>query len=103
MAKRDRGGISTIRDALNDYLQASGLRSTNRHERVFDAWTQALGERMSRRARPVSFRSGELVCEVTSSAHLQELEGFTGEEYRRRANQALGEEAILRVVFKMRV
>ena len=44
----------------------------------------------------------DLLVEVESSAHLQELKQFTGEDFRRRANERLGRERIRRVVFKLK-
>ena len=63
---------------------------------VFEAWTRALGETMSKRAIPVRFHDGELLVEVESAVHLQELKNFTGEPYRRQANARLEGEVIRR-------
>lgn len=89
-------------DALRDYLQASGLGAQMRDWPVFQAWSEALGSDLAWRARPVLFRNDELVVEVESAVHLAELRGFTGERYRRLANQRLGAERIRRVSFKLK-
>ena len=89
-------------DALAGYLESSGLSKKLRELPVLDAWSEAAGERVAARARAVSFRNGELEIEVESAALRQELVSFTGEQYRRLANQRLGREEIRRVVFKLK-
>ena len=73
-----------------------------RHVAVFQAWNAALGTALARRARPVRFERGELVVEVDSAAHYQELAAFTGEGFRERANEGLGEPSIRRVTFRLK-
>ncbi len=94
-----RGSFSPIRQAIDDYLRESGMSSQLRSAQVFEAWRQAAGPVLARRARPVRFRRGELVVEVGSAPHLHELESFTGENYRRAANASLGDERIERMTF----
>jgi hypothetical protein len=50
----------------------------------------------------VAFRTGQLTIEVTASVHLAELKGFHGEGIRARANTALGEQRIHKVIFKLK-
>lgn len=96
-----RREVSPIGDALDRFLTSSGLAPRLRAASVLKAWNDAAGEELARRARPVAFRGGELVVEVDSSAHLAELRGFTGEDVRQRANERLGRERILRVVYRL--
>ncbi len=96
-----RREVSPFGEALERFLASSGLAPRLRSARVLAAWNEAAGEALARRARPVAFRAGELVVEVDSSAHLGELRGFTGEDVRRRANERLGSERILRVVYRL--
>lgn len=91
-----------MRDAMRAFLSQSGLDRRLRDWPVFEAWNAVVGEALARRARPVRYRAGELLVEVESAAHLQELRGFTGEEFRRIANQRLEREEIRRVVFKLK-
>jgi len=105
LKRDDRGGLHSIQDALDAYLRAAGLGEGG-HARVFRAWRDTVrdlgGEAMARRARPVRLRRGELVVEVDSAAHLQELRNFTGEAFRLRANERLGSELISSLVFKLK-
>ena len=48
------------------------------------------------------FARGELLVEVESAAHFQELSSFTGEQYRVLANRRLGGEEIQKIVFKLK-
>ena len=47
-------------------------------------------------------RRKELVVEVESAAHKQELESFTAEGYRQQANRRLGTDRIQRVTIKLK-
>ena len=91
-----------ITKAIRQYLQVCGLGHELAHWPVYEAWSAVLGSVLARRAVPVSFRNGELCVEVESSAHLQELKSFTGEGFRRQANLRLGEQAISKVVFRLK-
>ena len=102
MERKEPRGPRPIGDAIRSFLKESGLRQPARDERVFRAWGDATGSDWSRRAIPVSYRSGQLTIEVDSSVHLQELKNFRGEGYRTRANQSLGQDLIRKVVFKLK-
>lgn len=97
-----RGGVHSAKDAVGDFLRASGLASKMRDWPIYQAWREVLGEELSRRARAVDFKRGELIVEVESAAHHHELANFTGERYRQLTNQHLGREAIRKVSFKLK-
>jgi len=96
-----RGGIAPMKVALERYMRESGLGSRLRDGEVFRAWRQALGVALAARAKPVRFENGELQVSVQSAAHLNELTNFTGEHFRKRANQRIGSERIRSVVFRL--
>ena len=96
----ERGGAAPVGEAVREYLRASGLGAKLRDWPVVEAWCSAVGQDVAEHARPVDFRRGELVVEVDSAARLAELRGFTGETYRRLANQRLRSELIRKVSFK---
>ena len=83
-------------------MRDSGLNSRSRYSTVFKAWTSTLSPTHKGHAVPVRFRGDVLTVEVDSSAHLQELRNFTGDMYRTKANEQLGNEAIRKVVFKLK-
>jgi len=97
-----RGGRepSSLGEAIEAFLQESGLGRGLKLQRIFQAWNRTLGG-LAPHARPVRFQRGRLWVQVDSSAHLHELQNFTGEEHRARANGLLGEETIRSVVFKL--
>lgn len=86
-------------DAIQTFFSEKGLGSRGRNRVTFDAWREAFGDQS---AQPVAFRRGDLVVEVESSALLQELKSFTGDRFRRRANEILGDDRIRRVVVKLK-
>lgn len=100
--RAERGGIGSLGQAVQQFLNESGLGAKMRDWPVYEAWSKALGEDLARRARPVDFKHGQLFVEVESAAHLSELRGFTGERYRALANRHLGAERIRRVSFKLK-
>jgi len=90
-------------EAMKSYLRESGLGPKLRDWPIYEAWREALGTELARRARPVTFRAGVLTVEVESAAHKQELTSFTGEAYRRAANEHLKPaQKITSVVFKLK-
>ena len=96
-----RGGTAAAKLVLERYLRQSGLGAKLRDASVFKAWRDALGPTLAARARPVRFERGQLEVEVRSAPHFHELSNFTGESYRTKANQRLGSERILTVVFRL--
>jgi len=92
----------SMQDALGRFLRSSGLAGRMRGWPVFEAWVDALGPELARHARPVRFERGELLVEVGSAAHYQELASFTGEGYRQRANERLAKPEIRRIVFRLK-
>jgi len=95
-----RGGTQTIGQVMKSVLRDSGLGEALRRARIYDAWRRAVGPKLARHLRIVRFRGGELTVEVDSAAHLHELRNFTGERYRRIANDNLGAARIRRVRFQ---
>ncbi|MCB9914478.1 MAG: DUF721 domain-containing protein [Planctomycetes bacterium] len=99
---RTRREPVSLREAMHGFLRESGLALKLEHAQVYRAWSDALGERLARRARPVRFQFGELAVEVESSTHLHELQNFTGEAFRAEANRRLGDERIKKVVYHLK-
>jgi len=93
--------MAPIKSVLAIYLREHGLTTKLRDANVLRAWRECSATRYGTRARAQRFADGELLVEVASAAHLQELKSFTGEELRRAANQRLGAERIYRVTFKL--
>ena len=69
---------------------------------MFRAWTDACGPDWKAHAVPVALRAGQLTVEVASSVRLSELKSFHGEGIRAKANAALGEKRIQKVVYKLK-
>jgi hypothetical protein len=90
-----------MQEVLAQFLERSGLRKGMQGAEAMRAWAEALGP-AAERAQAVRFQDGELLVEVQSAPHFHELKNFTGEDYRRAANQRLGRETIRRVVFQQK-
>lgn len=100
--RRDPREPAPFTEVLDRFLNQSGIGKHLRQGQVLDAWRKVLGPRLSRRARAVRFLRGELVVQVDSATHLQELQNFTGEQYRQQANRLLGDERIKTVAFRLK-
>lgn len=89
-------------DALNEYLKDSGVLRRKKAGPAFAAWDEAVGPNIAGRARAVSFRRGELIIEVDSTALLSELRGFASEDLRTRADALLEGDTIRKLNFKLK-
>jgi len=87
--------------AIKAILREAGLANNPRDQRVFRVWNETLGS-IAPRTQPVRFFHGELVVEVDSAVHLQELQNFTGEGYRRKLNRVLKNDAVRKLTFRLR-
>lgn len=100
--RRDPREPTPFAEALDRFIYKSGLQGRLRQGQILDAWRKTLGPRLARRARAVRFNRGELVVQVDSATHLQELQNFTGEQYRQQANRLLGDERIKSIAFRLK-
>ncbi|MEM6671250.1 MAG: DUF721 domain-containing protein [Planctomycetota bacterium] len=89
-------------DALNEYLDQSGLLRRRRAAPALDAWDEAVGPKIAERARAVSFRRGELLVEVDNTALLSELRGFAAEDIRTRADALFEGGTIRKLTFRLK-
>ncbi len=97
-----RGGVSPFGDVLKGFLRESGLGSHLSRAAITKAWRDACGPELARRTRVVGFKNGELVVEVESAAHFQELKAFRGDECVQAANQILRAPRIRRASFRLK-
>ena len=99
--ERRKGGEVSIKDAVRSFMRTSGLDARKSSGAIFAAWNDSAIAALGGGAIAVRFQGGELVVETASSAHLQELKGFLGEQLRQEANRRLGDEKIQRVTFRI--
>jgi hypothetical protein len=93
--------MAPVKSVLAAFLRDHGYADKLRDAAVLRAWRETAAKRYGKRARATRFRDGELLVEVDSAAHLQELSAFTGDELRQATNRRLGSERIRRVIFKL--
>ena len=99
--EKRKGQQVVIGDAVKRYMRTSGIAARESSGAVFSAWNDAAEALLGTRVPAIKFQGGELVVETASSAHLQELKSFQGEELRQEANRRLGGEKISRVSFRL--
>jgi hypothetical protein len=97
------GAPARITDTLDHLLHGLGVAPKPTAERVFAAFKGAAGDDLARVAMPTRFERGELLVDVASAAHTQELNQFTGEALRDRLNAALGSPLVRQIRFRHRV
>ncbi len=96
-----KGQQVAMSDAIKRFMRTSGLAARESSGAIFAAWNDATEALLGLRVPAVKFQGGELTVETSSSAHLQELKSFHGEELRREANRRLGGEKISAVSFRI--
>ena len=92
----------SLGDAINEYLNQSGLGLRRKSIPAIDAWNAAVGPEMAAIAQAVSYRRGELIIEVQDSTLLSELRGFAAEDLRTRADALLEGARIRKLTFKLK-
>ena len=81
--------VESISEVLPALLRDLGLEAGVMGWRAVREWPDAVGPRVARRARAVSYREGTLVVEVDGSAWRYEL-GFLKRDLLRQLNHHLG-------------
>ena len=101
-ARRDRGGerFTPVAEALEGYLDRTGLGDSLARLGAMDEWAAAVGERVSGVTRPVEVRGETLVIEVLSSAWINEL-SMMGELILERLNARGAGPPIGRIRFRL--
>ncbi len=70
------------------YVKRHNFEKNCRHYEIWYRWSELLGERMSKRAFPLSYKSGTLVVIVSDAVWMQELNHFK-EDYIKKINEAV--------------
>lgn len=73
MKKAKRKRFEPLSDALEAYLEKSGIGAAAKARRVFTEWRERVGDRIADVAAPLRLERGTLVVGVRSSAWLMEL------------------------------
>lgn len=88
--------LSTL---LESVFAGKPLQKRLREARVWEVWTEAVGEQIASRAKPLSFRDGILTVAVSGSAWLQQL-SLMKPEIIENVNDAAGEVIVRDMFFK---
>ncbi len=100
--RHERGGdhFAPLAEALEAYLDRTGLGDSLARLAALDEWAAAVGERVSRVTRPVEVRGETLVVEALSSAWINEL-SMMGELILERLNARGAGPPIGRIRFRL--
>lgn len=70
------------------YVKLHNFEKNCRHYEIWYRWSELLGERMSKRAFPLSYKGGTLVVVVSEAVWMQELSHFK-DDYIKKINETV--------------
>ncbi|MBI2372308.1 MAG: DUF721 domain-containing protein [Deltaproteobacteria bacterium] len=91
---------SGVGPILTQLFRDLGLEPRLREQRVFEVWTEAVGDPVARHVQPAAIRDGLLFLTVDTSAWMQQLQ-FMKELLRTQLNQKLDGEIVREIYFKL--
>lgn len=97
-----RRGPSPLKEAIRGFLREHRLSERSQGNEVLTAWDGVLDPELRQHACAVRFQRGTLTVEVDSTVLLHDLKTFSGEAYRKKANDSLGATQIKKVAYKLR-
>jgi predicted nucleic acid-binding Zn ribbon protein len=68
--------VTRINDALQAYLETSGIEFLLKNQKVCNAWQKVVGQEIAPQTQVAGFDKGVLVIEVASSSLYAELSNF---------------------------
>lgn len=76
-----RRGPRPLGEAISQFISERGLAGSSGQDTLNDLWKEIVGDDIGRRSRVTGLRNGTLEIGVKSSALLNELVGFYGDEF----------------------
>ena len=98
--KRKSQGPARIGEVLKTFLQGKVPSNLSEETLVFGAWPKAVGDDVSRKTNPVSFRNGILFVETRHPVWTSELNSRR-HTIQRNLNAALGKELVREIHFRL--
>ena len=92
--------MQRLGELLPGVLRELGLERELQGWRAVEAWAEAVGPAIARRARAVAYHDGALTVEVEGSAWRHEL-GYLERDLVRRVNERLGGALVKRLRFTL--
>ncbi|MGE3260995.1 MAG: DUF721 domain-containing protein [Bacteriovoracia bacterium] len=96
---KKKSGPLRIGEVLQDFLKTSMPKAVGEEVRVFGAWPKAVGQDISKQAKPVGFRNGILFVETQHPIWTTELTAKR-HQIQKKLNEALGQEMVRDIHFR---
>jgi predicted nucleic acid-binding Zn ribbon protein len=97
--RRKKSGPLRIGEMLQEFLQQAMPKTVGDELRVFGAWPKAVGQDISRQARPIGFRNGILFVETKHPIWTSELTAKR-HQIQKKLNAALGQDIVRDIHFR---
>ncbi len=98
--KKKQKEFAHISGILDNFLRTFRSEPDKEMLRVWSLWDNAVGKTVAENARPAAFKGKLLIVHVISSTWLHQLQ-FLKKEIITKVNNALGNELIEEIVFKI--
>ena len=98
--EKENKGFAQIGSVVGKMLNQCRSESDIGMTEVWRLWESAVGKAIAENARPAAFKGTMLLVHVTSSTWIHELQ-FLKKDIIRKVNDALGEEKIEEIKFKI--
>lgn len=100
MKTKHEKNMTHIGSILNKSLMACRSGGDGEMIRIWDIWSEAVGESIAKNSRPASFKGHLLVVHVSSSSWLYHL-NFLKKDLMDKLNKALGSDRVRDLNFKI--
>lgn len=94
-----RHGITTLGDALKDFMDKSRMKPRLTEVRIQENWEQMMGKTISRYTENIQLIDGKLLISTTVAPLKQEL-SYSKDRIIKLVNEMLGEPAVREVVIR---
>ena len=88
---RYKKNAQKVGDLLKKYLKQRGIEKLLRFRKIYEFWSEAVGEELAAQTRVVALRRNVLTIEVASSPLLAELAGYRKQELLEALRKCLAE------------
>jgi predicted nucleic acid-binding Zn ribbon protein len=100
LSKNNKYNFTHISNILDTTLKNYRPKSDMEMTRIWDTWTDAVGNEVAKNAKPAAFKDGVLIVNVSSSVWIQHLK-FLENDMITNINQILNKRLVRKVRFKI--
>jgi predicted nucleic acid-binding Zn ribbon protein len=98
--RKNSKGFVHVGSVLEGLLKTPAVASNTRLSRIWDVWSDAVGDHIAANATPAAVKGSLLIVHAESPAWIQQLH-FLKQEMISKINQSLGEDLVKDIKFKI--